>query len=78
MVTFRDVARNIERNAVNTALSSIPVEFALSQGLDRVGSPMNLLSPNHDLDAPVIGPDGVALVLLRANTVSIGEGRLAP
>ncbi len=77
MINFRDVARNIERNAVNTAISAVPLQLTLSQGINRVGSPQNLLTPNHNLDTPIIGPDGTPLVLLRASTIPIGEGILA-
>ncbi|BCM88858.1 hypothetical protein IAD21_00700 [Abditibacteriota bacterium] len=78
MISFRDVARNIERSAVNSAIRSTPLEATLSQGIIRVGSPQNLLAANHNLDAPLIASDGTVQILLRANTIPISDGLLAP
>ncbi|RYX80140.1 hypothetical protein EON83_29880 [bacterium] len=80
MVNFRDVARNIERRAVNTALASIPREASISQALSQTGSPLNQLTANHDLNIPIPNPtpDGPPLTLLRANTINIEDGHLAP
>lgn len=78
MISFRDVARQIESNAVASTMRALPVEATLSPALTRAGGPQNLLTSNADPDAPRYAPDGTPLILLRTDNIPINKGLLAP